>query len=119
MSELFENTVGRAFKDNSSLVVNPIELKALSSKLNEAIKELIQADKEERQAWETAKFALGPKLSLHLKEAFEKTDNEFYNAIFTVNKYADSLSRISNIWDSAEDKIMKAINIAESSDNTN
>ena len=56
-------------------------------------------------------------MALQLKEAFEKTDNEFYSALFLVNRYSDSLNRISNVWDSAEDRIMKAINVAENSNN--
>lgn len=107
--------VNNSFRDQSTLNVNPAELKSLSTKLNEAIQELIQADKEERMAWETAKASLGPKMALSLKETFEKTDNEYYNALFLLNKYADSLNRVSTIWDSAEDRIMKAINIAASS----
>ena len=104
------------FKDGSSLNVDPSELKSLSVKLNDAIKELIEADKEEKMAWEEAKAALGPKMTMQLKSAFEKTDNEYYNAIFLLNKYADSLARVSNIWENAEDRIMKAISIAESAD---
>ena len=63
-----------------------------STKLSEAIQELIQADKEERMAWENAKSSLGPKMALSLKETFEKTDNEYYNSLFLLNKYADSTS---------------------------
>ena len=111
---IFENLprANGSFKDQSSLNVNPTELKSLSTKLSEAIQELIQADKEERMAWENAKSSLGPKMALSLKETFEKTDNEYYNSLFLLNKYADSLSRVSTIWDSAEDRIMKAINAA-------
>ncbi len=117
MTDFITNGINQIFKDQSSLKVNPAELKSLSIRLNEAIKELLQADKEERAAWELAKQYLGPKMGLQLKEAFEKTDNEFYSALFLVSRYADSLNRISNVWDSAEDRIMKAINSAESSNN--
>ena len=105
------------FKDGSSLNVDPNALKSLSTKLNEAINELVEADKAERLAWEEAKQALGPKMAISLKSAFEKTDNEFYNTLFLIKKYAYSLDRVSSIWDSAEDRIMKAIIAAESSSN--
>ncbi len=101
---------GNNFKDGSSLDVNPTELKSLSAKLSEAINELAEADKQARMGWEEAKVALGPKMTAQLSGAFEKTDNAYYNAIFQLNKYSNSLGRVSNIWESAEDRIMKAIN---------
>ena len=114
MNEGFGSAVRQTFKDLSSLAVNPMELKSISNKLNEAIKELLDADKEERLAWESAKQYLGPKMALQLKEAFEKTDNEFYNAYFLISKYADSLNRVSNVWDNAEERIMRSINSSSS-----
>ncbi len=111
---MIDSLINNSF-NSQELNVNPTELKSLSVKLSEAMNELQEADKEARLAWDAAKTALGPKMALSLSESFEKTDDEYYNALFTVNKYIDSLGRVSNIWDNAEQRIMKAINVAGSS----
>ena len=103
------------FSAGNEVNINSAELQNISIKLKEAIDELVAADKEERLAWEEAKACLRSNLAWPLKSVFEKTDNEYYNAVFTLNRYRTSLDRISNIWGTAEERILKAIRVAESS----
>ena len=42
MSDFITSGINQIFRDQSSLKVNPAELKSLSIRLNEAIKELLQ-----------------------------------------------------------------------------
>lgn len=105
------------FSAGNEVNVNSSDLKSISVKLKAAIDELVAADKEAHIAWDSAKSSLGPNLSVALKSAFEKTDNEYYNAIFLLNKYQNSLDRVSNIWGNAEERIMSAIRVADSQNN--
>lgn len=94
--------------NSSQNVIDPEQLKIVVGIIKRCILELSSAKTKADIAWKNCESTLGENIIKSVSERKQESDKKFKQAIEQLEKYANILDAVSNIWKDTETQIMSS-----------
>lgn len=100
---------------SKNITVDPEQLKIVVGIIKKCAFDLKNAKEKSDEAWNACKGSLGENITRDIDEKREINQKNFENALEKLERYADNLNSVSNIWKETETEIISSSKEMESS----